>query len=233
MKNYLILLTVALLFSSCQKNYEKELKKSDLKDFKAKYSYMIGIDIGRNLKEQNVEIDLDAFIQGLKDANKADSLALLNNQELYEVAMQLNTEIQKQIMEKNKELAERNLKEQQEFFEQNKKKPGIKTTASGLQYEVLTAGKGKSPKATDKVKVNYRGYFISGDEFDSSYKRGEPASFQVDKVIKGWTEILQLMKVGDKFRVYIPSELAYGEEGRQGIEPNKALIFEIELLDIE
>jgi len=104
MKNYLILLTVALLFSSCQKNYEKELKKSDLKDFKAKYSYMIGIDIGRNLKEQNVEIDLDAFIQGLKDANKADSLALLNNQELYEVAMQLNTEMQKQIMEKKKSL---------------------------------------------------------------------------------------------------------------------------------
>lgn len=235
MKKILLFSALSAIFFSCQYfNKKEELKKSDLKDFKAKYSYMIGIDIGRNLKEQDIEIDLNAFMQGIKDAQKNDTLALLSNQELYEIAMQLNMQLQQKMAEKQNEIAEKNIKEQNEFFEKNKTKPGVKTTESGIQYEILASGKGKSPKASDKVKVHYRGFFINGDEFDSSYKRGEPAVFQVDKVIKGWTEILQIMKVGDKFRVYIPSHLAYGEEGRgNAIEPNKALIFEIELLGIE
>jgi len=135
---------------------------------------------------------------------------------------------------KTKEAAAENLKKGQKFLEENKSKPGIKVTESGLQYEILEQGKGKKPALTDKVKCNYKGTLIDGTVFDSSYDRGQPATFGVNRVIKGWTEALQMMPVGSKWKLYIPAELAYGERGAGAdIGPNETLIFEIELLDIE
>jgi FKBP-type peptidyl-prolyl cis-trans isomerase FklB len=132
-----------------------------------------------------------------------------------------------------KNFSEKNKKEGEAFLAENKKKSGIKALPSGLQYKVITEGKGKSPKATETVTVHYRGTLIDGTEFDSSYKRGQPATFPVGGVIKGWTEALQLMKEGAKWQLVIPSDLAYGESGRQGIPPNAVLVFEVELVSIQ
>jgi FKBP-type peptidyl-prolyl cis-trans isomerase FklB len=132
-----------------------------------------------------------------------------------------------------KEIAERNLAAGKAFLEENKKKEGVKTLPSGLQYKVQTEGSGKTPKATDQVTVNYKGTLINGSEFDNSYKRGKPATFQVDKVIRGWTEALQLMKEGSKWQLFIPSELGYGERGAGPVPPNSVLIFEVGLISVK
>jgi FKBP-type peptidyl-prolyl cis-trans isomerase FklB len=141
---------------------------------------------------------------------------------------------QKEVMAKQAEVAKKNKAEGEAFLAENKKKEGVKTTASGLQYKVIKPGKGKKPKSSDTVTVNYRGTLIDGTEFDSSYKRGQPATFQVSGVIPGWTEGLQLMEEGAKWQLFIPSNLAYGERGAGGvIGPNATLIFEVELLSIQ
>src|SRR4030043_725788 len=132
-----------------------------------------------------------------------------------------------------KEISARNLAAGKAFLEENKKKEGIKTLPSGLQYKVLTEGSGKTPKAADNVTINYKGTFINGSEFDSSYKRGKPTTFQVDKVVKGWTEALQLMKEGSKWELFIPAELGYGDRGTGPIPPNSTLIFEVELISVK
>jgi FKBP-type peptidyl-prolyl cis-trans isomerase FklB len=134
---------------------------------------------------------------------------------------------------KIKEIAERNLAAGKAFLEENKKKEGVKTLPSGLQYKVLAEGSGKIPKASDNVTVNYKGTLINGTEFDSSYKRGKPTTFQVDKVIRGWTEALQLMKEGSKWQLFIPLELGYGERGAEPVPPNSVLIFEVELISVK
>ena len=196
-----------------------------LKTDKEKVSYSIGFDIGSSFKRQSIDVDLDVFLRGMKDAFDGGD-ALLSAKEQREAIMAFQKE-QKEIMAvKNKETGKR-------FLSDNKGKPGVVTLKSGLQYKVIVEGKGPKPKDTDTVKTHYRGKLIDGTEFDSSYTRGEPASFPVKGVIKGWTEALQLMNVGSKWELYIPSDLAYGDSGAgPRIGPGATLIFEIELLEI-
>lgn len=197
-----------------------------------KVSYVIGSQIGTSIKSDGIEIDLDAFVRGLTDARAGRELAM--TQEEMQQAMQ---GFREQMMAKMEaERAEAGAKagaEGAKFLAENAEKPGVKTTESGLQYVVVEEGDGATPEASDVVRTHYRGTLIDGTEFDSSYARGEPAEFPVNGVIAGWTEALQLMQVGDKWKLFIPSDLAYGERGAgQDIPPNAALIFDIELLEI-
>lgn len=206
--------------------------KAPLKDQKDKASYSIGHDIGNTFKKQNVDLNLDALITGLKDA-LAGKEALPKEERDKTLAA-----FQKELIEKqtaaSKAAGEKNAAEGEKFLEENKKKDGVKTTASGLQYKVLKEGTGESPKATDMVITNYKGTLLDGTEFDSSYKRNEPATFPVNRVIPGWTEALQLMKPGSKYQLFIPSKLGYGERGAgRDIGPNSTLIFEVELVGIK
>jgi len=193
-----------------------------------KFSYVLGQQIGAQMRSQGLEVDSSTLAESLKAALAGDE-SLLSPEEMQEVMMAANT----RMMEKAQAEANTNKDAGAKFLEANKSKEGIKTTASGLQYKVLSEGKGKSPKATDTVKVHYKGTLIDGTQFDSSYDRNEPAEFPVNGVIKGWTEALQLMKAGSKWQLFIPSDLAYGPRGRPSIPPNSVLIFEVELLDVK
>jgi len=199
----------------------------------AKLSYAIGMDVGQSLKGIHVAINREAFTLAVNDILDANTPKLKA-----EVAAKVKQDFfQKRAAkeaEKRKVSGDANKKKGEAFLADNSKKEGVKVTESGLQYVVEKQGDGAKPVATDKVKVHYRGTLIDGSEFDSSYGRGQPISFQLNGVIKGWTEGLQLMAVGSKFKVFIPSELAYGERGAGAkIGPNETLIFEVELLDIE
>ena len=200
---------------------------TQLKDQKDKVSYSIGLDIGFNFVKQNIDVNSEALAAGIRDA--VAGKPQLTDQQVKETMSAFEKEMQDKQAAKGKEAASSGEK----FLAENKSKPDVKTTASGLQYKVLKEGNGATPKATDRVKVNYRGTLIDGTEFDSSYKRGEPLTLPVNGVIKGWTEALQLMKVGSKYQLFIPASLAYGERGAGAqIPPNSALIFEVELLDV-
>lgn len=200
-----------------------------LKDLKDKASYSIGLNIGTNFKKQNVELNPDALVAGVKDAISGKKPAL-NETEVREVMNNWSKELQ----EKQKAMADKNAADGEKFLAENKKKDGVKTTPSGLQYKVVKDGNGPQPKATDTVTVDYRGTLINGTEFDSSYKRGQPATFPLNGVIKGWTEGLQLMKVGSKYQFFIPSELAYGQRAMgPDIAPNSTLIFDVELKGVQ
>jgi FKBP-type peptidyl-prolyl cis-trans isomerase FklB len=200
-----------------------------LKNQKEKMSYIIGMDIGNNLKKQGIDIDTNIFIKGIKDAF-TNAKSLLSEQEIRETM----TAFQKEMQAKQEEIGKKNKKEGEAFLAENKKKEGVKTLPSGLQYKVIKAGTGKKPKLTDTVTAHYRGTLIDGTEFDSSYKRGQPTSFSVSGVIPGWTEALQLMEEGTKWELFIPPNLAYGERGAGGmIGPNATLIFEVELVSIQ
>jgi FKBP-type peptidyl-prolyl cis-trans isomerase FklB len=205
---------------------------SILKTPKDKLSYTLGQNIGKTFKAQGIEIDLDIFLRGIKDASGTEP-GLLTEDEMRAVLMSLQQEMNARQAEKTKTVAEKNKKEGDAFLEANKTKEGVKTTASGLQYKILKAGDGKVPKAEDNVTVHYRGTLVDGTEFDSSIKRGQPAKFQVGGVIKGWTEALLLMPIGSKWQVFIPSSLAYGERGAGPlIGPGAVLVFEVELISI-
>jgi FKBP-type peptidyl-prolyl cis-trans isomerase FkpA len=199
---------------------------------KDKASYMVGIDIANNLKQIKDEIDVNIMIQAMQ-TTLASGKSLLSDEEAQKVREDFRNKMQASFMEKQKVAAEKNKADGDKFLAANKSKPGVKTTASGLQYQVVTQGKGAMPKATDQVKVHYVGTLLDGTEFDSSIKRGTPAQFGLNGVIPGWTEGLQLMPVGSKFKFFIPSGLAYGDRGTPGpIGPNATLIFEVELLEI-
>jgi FKBP-type peptidyl-prolyl cis-trans isomerase FklB len=203
-------------------------KSPQLKDQKEKVSYAIGMQIGFNLARQKVDINPDILAAGIKDsiAGKPQLTA--------DQVKDIMAQFEKDMEQKQKQLGEKNKTEGATFLEENKKKSGVKTTASGLQYKVENEGTGPQPKATDMVTVNYRGTLIDGTEFDSSYKRGQPATFPVNGVIKGWTEALQLMKKGAKYQLFIPSNLAYGERAMgPDIGSNSTLIFEVELMDVK
>jgi FKBP-type peptidyl-prolyl cis-trans isomerase FklB len=203
--------------------------KPQLKDLKDKVSYSIGLDLGFNFKKQNLELNPDALLLGVKDA-LGGKQPLLSESEVKDTM----TALTKQLEEKQKAQAEQNVKDGEKFLAENKKKEGVKTTASGLQYKVIKEGTGPQPKLTDSVVAHYRGTLINGTEFDSSYKRGQPATFPLSGVIKGWTEGLQLMKVGSKYQLFVPSNLAYGDRAMGGdIAPNSTLIFEVELVGIQ
>jgi len=204
-----------------------------LKTQKDKLSYALGMNLGSNLHKEKVEVDPAIVLRGLKDALAAGKM-LLTEDEARTALTQLQTEVRSKQQEKMKVAGEMNKKEGVEFLAANKSKEGIVILPSGLQYKILTEGTGPKPTASDTVVCNYRGTLISGAEFDSSYKRGQPASFQVNGVIKGWTEALQLMPAGSKWQLFVPAELGYGDRGAGAdIGPGATLIFEVELLSIQ
>jgi len=204
---------------------------------KQKFSYALGMNIGTNLgntlKKQSVEVDWNLVAQGLKESTSG-AKTRLTEEEAKAVLNEVQAEVSKQMQEKAQQVAAANKTEGEAFLAANKEKEGVVTLPSGLQYKIVNAGTGPKPAASDSVSCNYRGTLVNDTEFDSSYKRGQPATFEVDRVIKGWTEALQLMPVGSKWQLFIPSNLAYGETGqpRGGIEPNATLIFDVELLSI-
>jgi FKBP-type peptidyl-prolyl cis-trans isomerase FklB len=222
------ILSVGFFFGIC---YAGE--KLELKDQKDKESYSLGYQFGQNLKAQSLEINLDVYTSGVRDALGGKD-SLMSQEEIRATVSDLQKRIAAVRQKELKEKAEKNLAESKAFLEENKKKEGIKTLPSGLQYKVIIEGTGKTPKSTDTVTVHYRGTLVNGSESDSSYKRGQPATFQVSGVIKGWSEALQLMKEGSKWQLFIPPDLAYGERaaGPQ-IPPNSALIFEVELISVK
>jgi FKBP-type peptidyl-prolyl cis-trans isomerase FklB len=207
--------------------------KPDLKDPKQRASYSIGTDIGANFKRQGLDVDAKALAAGIADAFAGKPA--LTDTEIREALNNFRKEAMAKMESKQKTDGDKNQKAGEAFLSENGKKDGVKTLASGLQYKVLKSGAGKSPKATDTVKVHYEGKLIDGTVFDSSLERGEPATFPVNQVISGWTEALQLMKEGDKWQLFIPAKLAYGERQPPGskIGPNSVLIFQVELLSIE
>lgn len=207
---------------------------------KDRISYGIGMDIGRNITNRQVDINPEALAAGLK-AIVSGTKPLLTDEQYREAMAALQAQMQakqsermKQMDVRNKELSEKTKKEGEAFLAANKAKEGVVTTASGLQYKIIVTGTGPKPTASDTVIAHYRGTLIDGTEFDSSYKRGEPTEFAVTKVIKGWTEALQLMPVGSKWQLFIPSQLAYGDTGsRPKIGPGATLLFDIELIGIK
>jgi len=224
MKRFIISLAVLSLAGSV---FGQD-KSPPLKDTKDKVSYSIGLNIGFNLKKQNVSINPDTFALGVKDALAGKP------QMTEEQVKETMTAFEKEMIDKQKSAGVKNGADGEKFLAENKKKEGVKTTASGLQYKVIKEGTGAQPKETDTVVANYRGTLIDGTEFDSSYKRGQPATFPVSGVIKGWTEALQMMKVGSKYQLFIPASLAYGERAMGAdIGPNSTLIFEVELVGIQ
>ncbi len=200
---------------------------------KDKFSYALGMNLGASFKKQSVPVDPNILARGIKDALAGGKTALTEEQ-ARATLMEVQTEVRKKQQEEMQAAGEASKKEGTAFLDANKSKNGVVTLPSGLQYKILTQGTGPKPTASDSVVCNYRGTLINGTEFDSSYKRGEPATFPVNGVIKGWTEALQLMPVGSKWQLFVPSDLAYGERSpAPEIGPNSTLIFEVELLSIQ
>jgi FKBP-type peptidyl-prolyl cis-trans isomerase FklB len=205
--------------------------KPDLTNPKQKTSYAVGLDIAKTFKRQELDLDAKALAAGIADGFAGKPA--LTEEEQKAVFMELQKSVMARAEEKQNAVAGTNLKAGEAFLAANAKKEGVKTTASGLQYKVINSGTGPSPKLTDVVKVHYHGTLIDGTVFDSSVRRNQPATFPVNGVIPGWTEALQLMKVGDKWKLFIPAKLAYGEQGPDPIGPNSVLVFDVELLGIE
>jgi FKBP-type peptidyl-prolyl cis-trans isomerase FkpA len=221
------------LIGSCLSMSACAQEKTELSTVKEKASYALGQQMVGNLVQIASEIDQESFIQGIRDAldNKTP---LLDRQAGAEALEEYESVLQNAMVAHQNAESEKNLKAAKDFLEKNKTKPEVTVTESGLQYEVLREGAGARPKASDVVRVHYRGTLLNGTEFDSSYSRGEPVSFPLNQVIPGWTEGVQLMNAGAKYKFYIPPELGYGPRGAgDSIGPNEALIFEVELLAIE
>jgi len=213
--------------------YAADNVKTDLSTQKQMVSYSIGVDLGRNMAKQNLDLDVNALTMGLQNGFLNQPL-LLSDEKMKEALMNFQKDF---IAKRNAEMmtkAQNNLKAGQAFLDANKKKQGVVTLASGLQYKVISMGKGAKPGAEDNVTVDYKGSLINGTVFDSSEKAGHPVSFKVNQVIKGWTEILQLMPIGSTFEVYIPADLAYGQQAVGSmIGPNETLVFNIHLISID
>ena len=226
----IIVALLALAMLGCQNTGSKRTKLENKVD---SVSYMIGFNVGRNLGRDSIKIIEDAFILGLNNASADSAKRLMPDSVLQVVMDEFQSDMQMRQMANMKALAEKNKVAGDAFLAENKSKEGVVTLPSGLQYKVLTEGKGASPKASQTVSANYRGTFIDGKEFDNSASHGGPAQSKVSEVIPAWGEALQKMKVGSKWMVWAPANLAYGEHGSRGIPPNSTLVFEIELLGIK
>ncbi|MCG8335886.1 MAG: FKBP-type peptidyl-prolyl cis-trans isomerase [Proteobacteria bacterium] len=226
----LVALSAVLVFATTSV-FAKDVKQ--LITEKQKVSYSIGLSLGNNFKQQGIDIDTTTLVKGIEDAIKGAN-PLLTQEQIREVMTNLQKNMMAKKQKADAESAGKNKTDGELFLAKNKSKKGIVTLPSGLQYQVVRKGTGATPKATDTVVTNYEGTLIDGRVFDSSYKRGKPATFPVNGVIKGWTEALQLMKTGAKWKLFIPSELAYGARSAGPIiGPNSTLIFDIELLEIK
>lgn len=216
-----LLLVAAIGMVACEKKAKVE---TDIQ----KASYGIGTQIGNNMKQQNIDIDSAALALGLNDALTGKDLKLKPD-EIQQALMKL----QEMAIKKQTEVADKNKKEGLTFLDKNKAESGVKTTTTGLQYQVIKEGAGAIPKDSDVVTAHYEGKLINGQKFDSSYDRNQPADFPVTGVIPGWTEALKLMKVGSKWKLFVPPDLGYGASPRPGIPPNSVLVFEVELMGIK
>lgn len=221
------IISIGLLFGVCL-----AADKLELKDQRDKESYSLGYQFGESLKIQALDVNLDVYTSAIRDA-LAGKAPQLSQEEIRATIMDLQKRAMAAQQKAVKEQGDKNLAEGKAFLTSNAKKEGVKTLPSGLQYKILAEGSGKTPKATDEVTVNYKGSLVDGREFDNSYKRGAPTNFRVDKVIRGWTEALQLMKEGSKWELFIPPELGYGERGAGPVPPNSVLIFEVELISVK
>ncbi len=205
--------------------------KPEMKTVADKASYAIGISLGRDFKQRSIPVNVEMIIQGFRDT-MSERPSALTDKEAQAALQQFQEEVAAQLAAEAKVAGEKGKKEGAAFLAANGKKPDVKTTASGLQYKVVKQGAGPKPTLNDAVRAHYRGTLLDGKEFDSSYARNEPITFPLRNVIPGWTEALQLMPTGSKWQLFIPAELAYGEEGRPGIPPNATLVFDVELLDV-
>jgi FKBP-type peptidyl-prolyl cis-trans isomerase FklB len=226
--NYVLvaILSISFLFNICS-----AAEKVELEDQKNRESYSLGYQFGQGAKSQGLDINVDIYASGIRDA-LSGSKPQLSEQEIRQTVLKLQKRFVDARGKELKEMSTKNLAEGKAFLEENKKKEGVIVLPSGLQYKVLAEGSGNTPKAADNVTVNYKGTLINGAEFDNSYKRGQPATFKVNGVIKGWTEALQLMKEGSKWQLFIPPELGYGNRSAGPVPPNSTLIFEVELVAV-
>jgi FKBP-type peptidyl-prolyl cis-trans isomerase len=239
LNKWLLVVCTALAVAGCNKQDEAADKAADAGDAaqilntdEKKASYSLGVNLGMRLKQQQVVLDVETFTRGFTDAT-TDGKRLLTDEQVQTELQNFEKRRVEEAEKAMKDMAEKNKVDSEKFLAENAKKDGVKTTASGLQYKVISEGKGAKPAPTDEVQVHYAGRLVDGTEFDSSIKRGEPVSFPVNGVIAGWTEALQLMPEGSKWEIYIPSDLAYGPGGTGDvIGPNAALIFEVELLKV-
>jgi FKBP-type peptidyl-prolyl cis-trans isomerase FklB len=226
-----VLICAALVLVGCRGN---EQRKTSLADQNERASYAVGVNFAKSLQRDSVAIDRDLLVQGFKDAFGDSSLRLLTDQEVQKAMTALQQDVMIKRSLATRITADKNLKEGEDFLVANKKNEGVVTLPSGLQYKVITEGHGKKPSLAQTVTVHYRGTLINGNEFDSSYKRGQPAMFGLKEVIPAWTEALQHMTVGSKWTIYAPARLAYGDRGwGNTIGPNATLIFDIELLAVK
>ncbi len=225
-----MLLGLALIGASTLSYAAEPLKSLDTQDQKVSYSF--GLVLGKRMTNDMPDMQIDVFVQGLKDAYSG-SAQLITDEQVSKILADFQRDLQQKQLEEVQKTGAVNKKTGTEFLEANKNKEGVVTLESGLQYKVLTEGKGPQPGSTDVVKVHYTGSLINGTVFDSSIDRGQPVTFPVNGVIAGWTEALQLMPTGSKWQLFIPSDLAYGPNGNRSIGPNETLLFDVELLGIE
>lgn len=225
---WIAVLCVGLL--GCQ---NKPQEKTELKTQKDKISYSIGLDIGNTLKRQKLDVEAEVLAKGIRDGLADSAKALMTQEQIRETMEAFQKEMMAKQQSSMQKLAEEKKKEGEAFLADNGKKEGVVTLPSGLQYKVIKSGTGPTPKASDTVTTHYRGTLTDGTEFDSSYKQGKPVEFPVGRVITGWQEALQKMKVGDKWQLFVPAQLGYGPNGNGPIPPNATLIFEMELLSIK
>lgn len=232
MKKTLIALAVAGVLAGCS-SQDAAPEDPALESTDEKVSYGMGLVMGERMSNDLPDLKMEQFLQGIQHGHAGDEKQTrMSREEIQEALMAYQTQLQEKEAAKTEELAKKNKEAGEQFLAENAKREGVKTTESGLQYEILEEGNGEKPTAEDRVRVHYTGELISGEVFDSSRERGEPVTFGLNQVIPGWTEGLQLMSEGSRAKLYIPAKLAYGPGGNQRIGPNETLVFDVELLEI-
>ncbi|MBC7184964.1 MAG: FKBP-type peptidyl-prolyl cis-trans isomerase [Marinobacter sp.] len=232
MKKTLLALAVTGLVAGCSTPPETPVQPK-LESTDQKVSYGMGLVLGERMSNDLPNLQMDQFLQGIQHGHSGDEeTKRMSREEIQQALMAYQQQLQEDQAKQTEELANKNLEAGKEFLAENAKREGVKTTESGLQYEVLEKGEGEKPGKTDTVKVHYTGELLSGEVFDSSRERGEPVTFALNQVIPGWTEGLQLMSEGARYKLYIPSDLAYGPGGNRAIGPNETLVFDVELLEV-